>query len=234
MLAGYNRVFPDLSAANKSAAWYRLQGHDSLATVHGLSADMAATRLSDYPVMFHLARINLAGRRVFDLGGTAGDLFYLYDRYLEFPCDLTWTVYDLPRHMQRGRETAQARGEARVQFADDPSSATGADVLLISGALHYFPFTLADYLADLSDPPQHIFVNRTPLVDAPTAATVQYWGREMVACKLLNRAELVTGLKKLGYQIVDYWRVPGKSIKMPYDPEYWVKEYSGAYFRLDE
>jgi putative methyltransferase (TIGR04325 family) len=56
----------------------------------------------------------------------------------------------------------------------------------------------------------------------------------MVACRLLNRAELVTGMQSLGYRLVDSWSVPELSIRLPYDPEYWVREYSGAYFRTED
>lgn len=230
-VAGYNRVFPDLAAAQKCATWYGEQGHDSPASARGLRADMAATRPCDYPALLHLAQLPLSGMRIFDFGGTAGELFYLYDRYLNFPANLLWTVHDLPGHMRCGRDIARQRGESRVQFADDSNSAAGADVLLISGALHYLPFSLETLLAGLSPPPRRILINRTPLVDEPTAATVQYVGGVMVACKLINRVELVASVEALGYRLVDSWRVPELSIKLPYDPAYWVHEYSGVYFR---
>jgi hypothetical protein len=47
----------------------------------------------------------------------------------------------------------------------------------------------------------------------------------------LNRAELIKGMERLGYGLVDSWPVPEFSIKLPYDPQYWVREYSGVYFQ---
>jgi putative methyltransferase (TIGR04325 family) len=233
--AGYNRVFPDLSAAREVAQRYARHGHDSAENARGLRDDMATTRPSDYPVLFHLLGLPLDGLRVFDLGGTSGNLFYLYDRYLNFPASLRWTVHDLPGHAERGREFARQRGESRLHFTDDPNGASGSDVLLVSGSLHYFDFALADYVAGLGRRPRHVLVNRTPLVNAPTAATVQNSHHGvMVACRLLNRAELVAGMGGLGYELVDSWRAPEFSISLPYDPEYWVKEYSGAYFRAGD
>jgi putative methyltransferase (TIGR04325 family) len=235
LAAGYNRVFPSLGAARAVVSRYALPGADSVEDARLLQGNMATTRPSDYPVLLHLARLPLGRLRLFDLGGTMGNLFYLYDRYLDFPAGLRWTVHDLPRNRERGREVARLRGESRLDFADDPHAASGYDVLLVSGALHYFDFTLAEYLAALPRRPRHVLVNRTPLVEAPTAATVQYVpGVVMVACRLLNRNELVTSLERLGYRLIDSWRVPELSIKLPFDPEYWVREYSGAYFRAKD
>jgi putative methyltransferase (TIGR04325 family) len=231
LMAGYNRVFPDLGAARKVAQRYAEPGHESSENLHGLQAFLAKMWPSDYPVLFHLARLPLEGLRVFDLGGTTGDLFWLYNRYINFPISLRWTVHDLPGNLERGLDFAQRQGELRLQFADDIHEASGHDVLLVSGALHYFDFTLADYLAGLARRPKHVFVNRTPLVDAPTAATVTYNQGVMVACRLINRAELVGGMERLGYRLVDSWRAPELSIKLPYDPEYGEREYSGVYFR---
>jgi putative methyltransferase (TIGR04325 family) len=234
LAAGYNRVFPDLAAARAFADRYTEPGHESAENQDDLRVYLARARPGDYPVMLHLGRLLLGGLRVFDLGGSLGNLFYLYDRYLDFPASLCWTVHDLPGPMERGREFARQKGESRVRFTADAGDASGQDVLLVSGALHYFDFALADYLGGLARRPRHVFLNRTPLVDAPTAATVQYTpGVAMVACRLLNRGELVTGLERLGYRLVDAWRVPELSIKLPYDPEYWVREYSGVYFRAE-
>ena len=130
----------------------------------------------------------------------------------------------LPELLGRHRGT-------RLQFSDDAHGAANHDVLLISGALHYFDFSLSEYLADLHERPRHVLVNRTPLVNAPDAATIQYTHGIMVACKLLNRADLIAGMSKLGYECADSWSAPEFSIKLPYDPGYWVKEYSGLYFR---
>jgi putative methyltransferase (TIGR04325 family) len=231
--AGYNRVFPDLASAQSAAQSYGVQGHGSDENVRVLQDLMTRTRPSDYPVLFHLGRLRLEGLRVFDLGGTMGDLFYLYDRYLDFPAGLRWTVHDLPGNMARGIEFARQQQESRLEFSDDLHGASGDDVLLVSGALHYFDFTLADYIARLPQRPGHVIVNRTPLVDAPTAATVQHTD-VMVGCRLLNRAELVGQMANLGYRAADAWSVPEFSIKLPYDPEYWVREYSGIYFRAED
>jgi putative methyltransferase (TIGR04325 family) len=235
LAAGYNRVFSDLAAARDCARKYAAPGHGSDENARALSRSMAKTRPSDYPVLFHLSRLPLEGLRVFDLGGAMGNLFFLYDRYLGFPTSLHWTVHDVPAHIERGRDLARQRCESRLQFSDNLHGASGCDLLLVSGALHYFELSLADYLAGLAESPRHVIVNRTPLVDAPAAATVQCGsGGVMVACLLLNRAELIERMEKRGYRVVDSWSAPEFSIPLPYDREYWVKEYTGIYFRRDE
>lgn len=233
LAAGYNRVFPDLPAAREVVERYAEPGHDSAKNVDGLHAFLARIWPSDYPVLFHLARLPLDGLRVFDLGGTTGNMLLLYDRYLDFPMSLRWTVHDLPGNLERGRDFVRQQSERRLQFDDNPHGASGHDVLLVSGALHYFDFTLAEYVAGLSRRPKHVLINRTPIVDAPSAATVTYNQGVLVACRLINRADLVAGMEKLGYRLLDSWRAPELSMKLPYDPDYGVREYSGIYFRDD-
>ena len=207
VLAGYNRVFLDLPSAQAIARWYGRPTAGSAESAQGLAVDMSRTRPSDYPVLLHLSRLPLKQLRIFDLGGTTGDLFYLYGRYLDFPPCLRWTVYDLPQNLERGLHQARQIGESHLHFSDELYGASGHDVLLVSGALHYFDFELADYLAALPEPPRHVFINRTPLVDLPSKATVQYAAHRgvMSACRLLNRANLIAGLTGLGYELVDSW-----------------------------
>ncbi len=69
------------------------------------------------------------------------------------------------------------------------------------------------------------------MVNAPSAATIQYVQGTMVACKLMNKSELIAGMKHVGYDLADSWIAPEFSIKLPYDPDYWVKEYTGLYFQ---
>src|SRR5262249_13096277 len=103
LAAAYNRVFPDLAAARLPAAGFAQGGHDTPENGQALCDFMECTRPSDYPVLHHLGRLQRDGLRVFDLGGTMGNLFYLYGRYLDFPANFCWTVHDLPGHMTRGR-----------------------------------------------------------------------------------------------------------------------------------
>lgn len=232
-LANYNRVFPDLTTAKCAVSRYTHRGHDSPENIKILNRLVANTRPSDYPVLYHLSRLSLDGLRVFDLGGTTGGTFHLYDRHLAFPTNFRWTVGDLPATIKQGRALAHEKNESRLQFSSSNEDASGHDVLLISGTLHYLEDELCDYVARLSSLPRHIFINRTPLVNASNAATVQYVDGVMVACRLLNRNDLITGMQRIGYRLEDQWQVLEFSIPLPFNPEYWVREYSGLYFKSE-
>jgi putative methyltransferase (TIGR04325 family) len=108
---------------------------------------------------------------------------------------------------------------------------SGHDFLLVSGSLHYFTFNLPEFLSRLEGKPRHVLINRTPLVNAPEAATVQSVHGVTVACRLLNRRDLIAGMESQGYELRDFWTAPEFSIRLPLDPDYWVRAYSGLYFR---
>ncbi len=231
MIADYHRVFPDLLAAKAVVERYPDWGHQSDRNIQNNAVLATKMRPSDYPVIFHLSRIPLEGCRCFDLGGNTGNLFYLYDQYVHFPTSFRWTVCDFPANIRCGQDLARQRGESRLCFTQDRDEASGRDVLLISGALHYLEYSLADFLAGLPAPPKYVLVNRVPLVDAPTAATIQFVGGVMVACRLLNRADLMAEMERIGYRAVDQWSAPELSLPLPFDPEYSVRQYSGLAFQ---
>src|SRR6516162_3322356 len=98
-VVGYRRTFGSFAEAEKYAARFArvLVGHehpDNIAYHSGL-AD-SRLRESDYPVLFYLAPLANDLRRVFDLGGNVGNLFYALQTELRFPEPLEWLVYDLP------------------------------------------------------------------------------------------------------------------------------------------
>ena len=230
-LAGYRRVFPTLAEAGAVAARYAGPGYDDPEYLD-LHLDLAkSARPSDYPVLFHLNRIVGGETTVFDLGGCVGNLFYGYRGYLDRPGELRWTVYDLPATLESGRRIALERGETRLRFTGDLADADGVDVLLVSGALHYFEFTLHGFLESLSRKPRHILINRTPLTDDAPCATVQDANGYIVPCRLINATGLIDDLRSLGYALVDRWTVPELSVNIPFFPDRSVREYSGFYLR---
>ena len=142
-----------------------------------------------------------------------------------------WKVYDLPANLDLGADIASEGGAERLRFTDRWSEASGADVLIVSGALHYFD-PLADLVGKLSRKPRSILINRTPLTDGPSVAVVQDAGRFRVACMLYNRDRLVADLERLGYVLVDAWKATELSLAVPGDPDRRVDAYSGLYLEL--
>ncbi|MBS0520665.1 MAG: methyltransferase, TIGR04325 family [Proteobacteria bacterium] len=229
---GYMRIFPSLADAERAIAPFAEGGHQSEANVELHLAANEYPRPSDYPALFYLEPLLTTARRLFDLGGNVGNLFYCYSRYLEFPPGFQWQVFDLPVNMARGRLLAAERQARQLTFADRWSDASGADILLASGCLHYFPRALPAMIAELQPLPRHVLINRTPLTDGAPIATIQDAGRFRVACMLYNRQQLVAAFDQLGYALEAFWSVPEVSLVIPAYPEHSIPAYSGLLFRL--
>ena len=231
-LVGYRRPFRTLREAENAIARYSAGGHSNPdnARIH---LDLAkAARPSDYAALFHMRALLPELRHIYDFGGNAGNLYYCYSKYLDFPLDLQWSVYDLPPMLAVGRQVANGRGERRLRFTGRWDEAAGADLLIASGSLHYFPKPLPEMIAGLKEMPRYVFVNRTPLVEGRTAAAVQDAGSFLVACLLYNRSDLIRGFEMAGYELVDSWRAEEMAVSVPCYPEYCVPAYSGMFLRL--
>jgi putative methyltransferase (TIGR04325 family) len=229
---GYHRVFNSLSEAVAAARPYAEGGHENAehSKLHMSLAEVP--RPSDYAALFHMRGLILDGAKIFDFGGSIGNLFYLYDRYLNLPPDCIWLVFELPAWVELGQNVATKRGENRLRFTRKWEDATGAELLIASGSLHYFDTPLSQMVFELPEKPSHILINRTALIDGPTKATVQDGGTHRVGCVLYNRVEFVTAFEAIGYEVVDSWKAWELSLKLVGKPEYSALPYSGFFFRL--
>jgi putative methyltransferase (TIGR04325 family) len=188
---------------------------------------------SDYPVMFWLSRLLRPGARLFDLGGHVGLTFYAYAKYLTYPDDLRWTIYDVPAVRATGEELARKRGATQLSFTDRRADASGADVLLASGSLQYIEAPrLPDVLASLEKKPAHVVLNRTPLYDGPTFVTLQNIGTAYCPYLIFNRAEMLEPLAALGYELVDRWENLDHKCHVPFHDGRSLDAYDGLYLRL--
>ncbi len=231
-LAGYRRVFPSLSEARRVAAHYIKDSHGCSDEINRQMTQGLATRPSDYPVLFHLSKLMPEVKILFDLGGNAGNLFYCYAKYLKLPQDFVWLVHDLAPTVEFGRRLARERGECRLRFADELKAMDGTDVLLVSGSLHYLEPSLPEVVRDLSRKPKHVIINRTPISTVRSVVTVQDVGTYQAACRTILRRDLIAGMEEMHYELIDQWSVPELWVRIPFHPEYSVREYSGLYFRM--
>lgn len=231
-MLGYLRVFDSLPDAADAARPYAEGGfeHPDYAKMHISLAKVP--RPSDYPALFHMQGLVLDRATIFDFGGSTGNLFYLYDRYLDLPPVCTWLVFDLPVWVESGQKMAANRGENRLRFTRKWEDAAGVELLIASGSLHSFDTPLSKMVAGLPEKPSHILINRTPLIDGPTKATVQDGGICRVACVLYNRTEFVAAFEAIGYEVVDSWKAWELSLKIVGKPESSALPYSGFFFRL--
>jgi putative methyltransferase (TIGR04325 family) len=230
MLA-FRGTFPSLHEAERCIAQYTRTGHEHPREHELQSAKAEITRESDYPVLFFLAPFKDKLRSVFDLGGGIGNLFYVLDRHLNLPNDLTWTVYDLPARRRQAVAFAERRNETRIRVTDDLASASGVDLFLVVGALQYFEQRLPESLASLQTLPTHVIVNRSPCFTGQDLITVQDYGDWVFPCKLHDVNTLVLSMKRLGYGLVAEWPAHERRLRIPLFPEY-TESYRGFYFRL--
>jgi len=230
-LLGFRRVFTSFADAQASASRYIQAGHEHPDEIRYHTSIAGTLRESDYPVLFHLAPLLPHLRSVFDLGGNVGNLFYAYQSQLAFPTTLRWTVYDLPVKKPLAEKLAAERGETRIRFTTNLAQASGSDVFIASGSLHYFEPPLAELLRSLPQLPTHVFVNRTPFSLGPDLITVQDNRSYLVPCKLHSRASLIAGLHALGYELCSEWPVHERRMHLPTHPDLCSRTYSGFYFR---
>jgi putative methyltransferase (TIGR04325 family) len=231
-ILGYHRAFDSFSEAITAAQPYAKGGHENPlgVTVHLSLA--AVPRPSDYAALFHMQNLITGRFKVFDLGGNVGNLFYCYNKYLNFPLDLVWQVYELPDVIEKGQRIAAERGETRLRFTQNWSDASGADLLLASGSIHYFDPPVSQMVAKLPNKPSHILVNRSPLIEGPATATVQEGDDWRVGCILYNRAQVIAAFEAIGYELIDSWQAAERSLIIIGKPECSAAPYSGLYFRL--
>jgi putative methyltransferase (TIGR04325 family) len=228
---GFRRTFPSFAAAQACASKYIQAGHEHPDEIRFHTSISDTIRESDYPVLFYLLPLAAELHHVFDLGGNVGNLFYAYQREINFPPTLLWTVYDLPMKKPLGENLAARRSETRIRFANTLSEASGSDVFIASGSLHYFEEPVHEILASLEDLPKHVFINRTPCSAGPDLITVQDNRSYLVPCKLHSRSTLLTGLQALGYELQSEWAVHERRLAVPTHPDLCERAYSGFYFR---
>jgi len=233
-LVGYRKTFRSFRQAEKYAAHFQFTGHEHPDNIAHHSGQAERLRESDYPVLFHLAPFATELRKIFDLGGNIGNLFYSLQTELRFREDLVWEVYDLPLMRAEGQRVSERKRESRIHFTSCLGSASGSDLLIASGSLHYFEPRLAHMLHTLDVLPDRIIINRTPCtVEDPEIAdliTVQDNGSYMVPAKIHNPVQLIQSLCALGYALRSSWPVYERSLWVPLYPEISSRHYRGFYF----
>jgi putative methyltransferase (TIGR04325 family) len=231
-LLGYRRTFSSFSDAQHCASSYIPHGHEHPDEIQAHTRLAEIVRESDYPVLFFLAPLARELRTVFDLGGNVGNLFYAYRQHLDFAMDLLWIVHDLPVKESFGERLAAERGEHRIRFVDTLADASGTDLFIASGSMHYFDSSLDKMLGALAKLPVRVIVNRSPVSRGKDLITVQDNGSYLVPCKLHSEQQLIVGMQALGYKLRASWPVHERSLWVPLYPELSSRQYSGFFFEL--
>jgi len=230
-VSGYNRIFPTLNDATAAASGYEGGGHYNPNYLKVKIPEADRARPGDYAALFYMQQNLSHISSVFDLGGNVGNLFYCYLKYLAISPEFTWMVYDLPKTIAAGEQIAKERHETRLRFTNQLRDADGADLFITSGSLQYFQQSLPDMIGGFSKKPRYVLINREPLIDAPTCATVVDGETYRLASVLHDRRELIRGLQALEYEIVDSWQIPERSLVVPCYPDRSAHCYSGMFLR---
>lgn len=227
----FRAPFPDAAAARAAAKGLAALDQDCAENV-ALHLHLAQTaRPSDAPAIAALRDEVAAPLTIVDLGGNAGNLFYLYRQSLNLHPDLRWIVHDLPGICTAGAQRAAEQGATQLGFDPDPGVIARADILLCSGVLQYFEAPLGALLDQHRARPRLVIANRTPLARAARVYTVQDAGDFFALCVLHNRAELLDGMVGLGYRLAAEWPAPDLRLDLPLWPEQSVAAYSGFVWR---
>ena len=188
-------------------------------------------RTSDYPVLFWLNRIQ--PKKLFDVGGSVGNLYYLYQDYLDWKPAPDWIVYDLPEIVERGKALAIERNAQTLSFSIDLAAGKDCDFLLASGSLQFWEESMASMLAGVGSRPRHVIINRTLLTEQKsTFVTLQYIGDAALPKMIRNRASLIEEFADLGYECAGEWLEPERGLELTLYPAHSVRFFSGLYFRL--
>jgi putative methyltransferase (TIGR04325 family) len=205
--------------------------HDIMGGMYRARIDRACE--SDYGPLFWLRGIIESTRHVFDYGGHVGVSYYGWRKYLKYPHDMRWTVYEVPAIVKAGRELASERMSEHLAFTSDLSDGRDCDLFLAAGSLQYVDASLADILDRIGTRPVHIILSKLPLYDGETFVTVQSTGRAFHPYRIGNRKEFLDGVTALGYRIVDEWQNREQHCEIPFTRGRNVEAYSGFYLTRD-
>jgi putative methyltransferase (TIGR04325 family) len=228
----FRGIFSDFEDARRSAPQDRRLGMDWPEYARHHTDRVEHIEAYDYPCLFWLRRILDTNTRVLDYGGNVGVHYHAYARYLEYPAGLEWLVCELPTMVTLGEHIARQRNATNLSFTTNFRQAEGSDVLIASGVLQYIQEPLAERLASLRARPRHLLLNKLPLYDGEPFVTLQNGGPVFAPQHVFKRGEFLSGLRTLGYELIDSWDVPGLSCHVPFHPERAVPMYSGLYLRL--
>jgi putative methyltransferase (TIGR04325 family) len=188
-------------------------------------------RPSDRPALALIAKIQPNGVRLFDYGGNVGNVYYSYAPLLKGAGSIHWVVYDIPAITESGRRIASERGANELTFVDELDSFRAEQILLVSGAFHYWESDVAGFLRQFPQRPWHILINRSPVHETqPSFIAVQRTTTCAFPCRVWNAKELIGGFENEGYSLADRWKASELSLKLPLFPDRWVTNYSGFYF----
>jgi len=238
---GFRGVFDTFEQAQQAISQHLPVGYDHTVAHHYSVKNLDRLDPGDRPLLPYLKTALAESQRVFDLGGSVGKGYYTYQRYVDYPPQLTWQVCEVPSAVATGTQLAEEIGATNLSFTTQPQAAEGADVFITCGALQYIQPSLAEILTPLEPKPRHLFIARVPFYDGPQYITLQsilasqqpYKLATICPYKIQNRDQFISDLEALGYELVASWK-NDRTCVIPFHPRRFVDGYHSFYFRQRE
>ena len=227
----FRGVYATFEEAAKMAPKTKPIGYDNPESAMMFVENYRIVNPCDYPVLFWLKEALLEATSLFDLGGNVGITFYSYQKYLKYPSDLTWIVYDVPKVTEQGQQIATREQAVGLTFTTNLDRADGANILLAAGALQFVEQPLSDLLRGLRNKPAHLLINKTPMREGEQFVTLQALGTAFCPYHIFDRTALINSICESGYDLIDSWSNVELSCHIPLYPEHSVPAYTGLYFR---
>jgi putative methyltransferase (TIGR04325 family) len=195
-------------------------------------------RSADYPILLHILNLAKQGGKVLDLGGNIGMAYYTALKYYALPEGFTWTVCDLPKVIDTGRQVAKREGDlsAGLRFVstDDLETISGTDgqfdIFFSSGTLQYIETPVAEILRQLPQLPETLLINRIPTWSSPPLFSMQDIGFCICPYQIFNHQSFVKSVEDLGYRLADDWECPESTFSVRFHPKVRLNAYHGFYF----
>ncbi len=210
----FRGVFPSYSAALAAAPDTCDLTPIARGPVATLPDRTAAPGAGDHAPLFWLARLLPELTALFEFRACIGAKHPSYVRYLPALAKPSWRL-SRPGSL-------------------DLSEASGCDLLLCSSSLAFVEPSLAELLAavEQKQKPRYLIVNSTPLWRAETRYTLHCSAGAYRPYKVESEQRFLSGLARLGYEVVDRWQNPAKrsALSAPlFDPQ---PTFHGFHFRL--
>jgi putative methyltransferase (TIGR04325 family) len=212
-----------------------LVGGDDLVGAERSEPQMIQT--SQFAVMLWLTKLLQPGNTVLDLGGAGGIFYEICTRYGLLDMPLKWHVVDMPEMIKRGRARHDALQSTSISFGSQLPEAPASDIMLMLGAIQYMPDPLGEkgpgVLDALKTLPNHVLINKVPLIDGNDRWTVQNHVTTACPYRLFDRRKLMAYFETRGYRLQDKWYVPEIDIEIPFRPDGALFGLQGLYFRRE-
>lgn len=233
----FRGVFETFEQAIQSAPKSKFIGYNSPDLAEEYISDpesFEVIRAYDYPMLFWLKHIfneTTEDISIFDFGGNVGIHFYAYQKYINYPKNLKWTVFEVAEIVKAGKKLAKVKSPINLNFTDTEKVAEGKDIFIASGSIQYVE-SLSTLLTSLTQKPRFLLLNRLPLYDGKQFVTLQNGGKVFYPQYVFNYSDFVSSLKEIGYDLIDAWEDNLDSCIIPFHPEKSIRFYHGFYFRL--